>query len=167
MTLLIRPSALFDLELHVSHRVSMFADMDYGDDEGRTRMADAFRDRLRTWLTTGEVRGVVTEAEGRIVAGALLQLKEALPNPLTPQAVRGYLFNVYTEPEFRGQGLARRMTEALLEIARAQGIGMVELHASKDAEALYRSMGFEPTAEFRLILDSAIQKPGQWQARRT
>ena len=167
MTLLIRPSVLSDLEFHVTHRASMFADMDYGDDAGRQRMAAAFRDRLRTWLTTGEVRGVVAEGEGRIVAGALLQLKEALPNPLSPQAVRGYLFNVYTEPEFRGRGLARRLTEALLEIAQAQGVGMVDLHASKDAEALYRSMGFEPTPEFRLILDATIQKPGQWQARRS
>ena len=144
----------------------MFRDMDYGDDAGRARMAEAFRERLRTWLTTGEVRGVVVEVEGRLVAGALMQLKEALPSPLTPQAVRGYLFNVYTEPEFRGRGLARRMTEALLDLARAQGVGMVDLHASRDAEALYRSMGFEPTPEFRLILDSNIQKPGQWQERR-
>lgn len=163
---LLRPSSLADLELHVTHRVAMFADMDYGDDAGRAAMAAAFRDRLRTWLSTGEVRGVVAEAEGRVVAGALLQLKEALPNPLSPQAVRGYLFNVYTEPPSRGRGLARRMTEALLDVAQAQGIGMVDLHASRDAEALYRSMGFEPTPEFRLILDPTIRKPGQWQERR-
>lgn len=166
MDILLRPSSLADLDLHVRHRVVMFQDMDYGDEDGRERMAGAFRDRLRTWLTTGEVRGVVVEASDRIVAGALLQLKEALPNPLSVQAVRGYLFNVYTEPSQRGRGLARRMTQALLEVAQAQGVGMVDLHASKDAEALYRSMGFEPTPEFRLILDSTIQKPGQWQARR-
>ena len=167
METLVRPSSLSDLNLHVAHRVAMFRDMEYGDDAGRARMAESFRDRLRTWLTTGEVRGVVVELEGRPVAGALMQFKEALPNPLSPQAVRGYLFNVYTEPAFRGRGLARRLTQALLEVAQAQGIGMVDLHASKDAEALYRSMGFEPTPEFRLILDATIQKPGQWQARRT
>lgn len=161
-----RPSTLTDLELHVAHRVAMFRDMDYGDDLGRERMAATFRDRLRTWLTTGEVRGVVAEVVGQPVAGALLQLKEALPNPLAPQAVRGYLFNVYTESSHRGQGLARRMTEALLAVAQAQGVGMVDLHASRDAEALYRSMGFEPTPEFRLVLDATIQKPGQWIERR-
>lgn len=166
MDVTLRPTTPDDLDLHVRHRVAMFTDMDYGDAAGRARMAGAFRDRLRTWLATGEVRGVVAEAEGRAVAGALLQLKEALPNPLSPQAVRGYLFNVYTEPGHRGRGLARRMTEALLDVARAQGLGMVDLHASRDAEALYRSMGFEPTPEFRLILDAAIQRPGQWQERR-
>lgn len=162
----LRASTLADLDLHVRHRVAMFKDMDYGTDEGRDAMAAAFRDRLRTWLSTGEVRGVVAEAGSQAVAGALLQLKESLPNPLSPQAVRGYLFNVYTDPAFRGQGLARKLTLALLDVAKAQGIGMVELHASKHAEALYRSMGFEPTPEFRLILDEGIQKPGQWKERR-
>ena len=162
----LHPSTLADLELHVGHRVAMFKDMDYGDDLGRSRMAATFQDRLRTWLSTGEVRGVVAESEGQPIAGALLQLKEALPSPLSPSAVRGYLFNVYTDPAFRGRGLARRMTLSLLDVARAQGVGIVDLHASKDAETLYRSMGFEPTPEFRLILDEGIQKPGQWKVRR-
>ena len=104
---------------------------------------------------------------GGIIAGAaLIQFKEALPIPLTVQAVRGYLFNVYTEPEFRGRGLARRMTETLLLEARNRGVGIVELHASKDAEKLYRAMGFEPTPEFRLILDPELPVPGQWKERR-
>ncbi len=162
----LRPTTPADLDLHTAHRVAMFRDMDYGDEAGRARMADVFRERLRTWLATGEVAGVVASA-GEVVAGAaLLQFKEALPSPLTPQAVRGYLFNVYTDPAFRGRGLARRMTEALLDVARGRGIGMVELHASKDAERLYRGMGFEPTPEFRLILDPELPVPGQWKGRR-
>jgi ribosomal protein S18 acetylase RimI-like enzyme len=166
MDFTLRPSTLGDLDLHVLHRVAMFKDMDYGDAAGREAMAITFRDRLRTWLSTGEVRGVVAESNGQVVAGALLQFKEALPNPLSPQSVRGYLFNVYTDPACRSRGLARQMTLALLEVAKDQGLGMVELHASKHAEALYRSMGFEPTPEFRLILDEGIQKPGQWKERR-
>jgi GNAT superfamily N-acetyltransferase len=166
MEFTLRPSTLSDLETHVQHRLVMFADMEYGDEAGRERMAAAFRDRLRTWLSTGEVRGVLAESEGTVVAGALIQFKEALPNPLSPQAVRGYLFNVYTDPAFRSRGLARRMTIALLDVAKAQGVGMVELHASKNAETMYRSMGFEPTPEFRLILDEEIQQPAQWKGRR-
>lgn len=166
MDFTLRPTTLADLDLHAAHRVAMFRDMDYGDEAGRTRMAGTFRDRLRTWLATGEVAGVVASSGESVAGAALIQFREALPSPLTPQAVRAYLFNVYTEPEFRGRGLARRMTEALLDVARSRGIGMVELHASKDAEKLYRSMGFEPTPEFRLILDPELPVPGQWKGRR-
>jgi len=162
----IRPSTLDDLETHVAHRTAMFRDMAYGDEAGLARMEPEFRALLRSWLTTGQVRGWVAEAGGRNLGGALLELKEALPSPLTPLAVRGYLFNVFVAPEARGQGLARKLTEAALDAARSLGLEMVELHASKDAEALYRGMGFEPTPEFRLILSKDFKKPGQWTDRR-
>ncbi|HXC16960.1 MAG TPA: GNAT family N-acetyltransferase [Holophagaceae bacterium] len=162
----IRPATPADLETFVAHRAAMFRDMAYGDEAGLARMAPEFRALLRSWLTTGQARGWVAESSGRIVGGALLELKEALPSPLTPQRVRGYLFNVYVAKEARGQGLARRLTEAALEAAKRAGLEMVELHASKDAEALYRGMGFEPTPEFRLILSEDFKKPGQWTDRR-
>ena len=166
MAALIRPSTLADLDLHVGHRSAMFRDMAYGDEAGLARMEPEFRGLLHSWLTTGQVRGWVAEEGGRILGGAMLELKEALPSPLTPQRVRGYLFNVYVAPEARGQGLARRLTEAALDGARSLGLEMVELHASKDAEKLYRDMGFEPTPEFRLILSKDFKKPGQWMERR-
>ena len=162
----IRPAHLQDLETFVAHRAAMFRDMAYGDEAGLARMAPEFRALIHAWLTTGQVRGWVAEVAGRAVGGALLELREALPSPLTPQRVRGYLFNVYVAPEARGQGLARRLTEAALDAARGLGLEMVELHASKDAEALYRGMGFEPTPEFRLILSEDFKKPGQWTDRR-
>ena len=162
----IRPSTLDDLETHVAHRAAMFRDMAYGDEAGLARMAPEFRALLRTWLTTGQARGWVAEGGGRVLGGALLELREALPSPLTAQRVRGYLFNVYVAPEARGQGLARKLTEAALDAARSLGLEMVELHASKDAEALYRAMGFEPTPEFRIILSKDFRKPDQWTERR-
>lgn len=162
----LRPASLQDLETFVRHRVAMFQDMDYGDEAGRERMAPVFREQLRTWLTTGQVRGWIAEDGGAIVGGALLQLKEALPTPLSLQRVRGYLYNVYVVPEARGNGLARRLTETALAHAREIGVEMVELHASKDAEQLYRGMGFEPSPEFRLILSEAVTPPSQWKDRR-
>jgi GNAT superfamily N-acetyltransferase len=59
--------------------------------------------------------------------------------------------NVYTHAEFRRQGLARRLTETAVEWCSANGIGTVILHASDDGRALYRTLGFEPTNEMRLV----------------
>lgn len=166
MDALIRPATPADVETFVAHRCAMFRDMAYGDEAGLARMAPEFRGLVRSWLTTGQARGWVAETGGLPVGGALLELREALPSPLTAQRVRGYLFNVYVAPDARGRGLARRLTEAALGTARDLGLEMVELHASKDAESLYRGMGFEPTPEFRLILRPDFPKPHQWTDRR-
>lgn len=162
----IRPAVLADLDTHVDHRVAMFRDMGMGDEGGRERMAAAFRERLRTWLLQGEARGWIAEAEGRAVAGALVFLKESLPVPHLESCVRAYLANVFVDPAWRGRGLARRLTEAALDFCRSQGIPVMELHASLQAEPLYRALGFVPTSEFRMVLDSAVDVPQQWKDRR-
>ncbi|MBP1772398.1 MAG: acetyltransferase, family [Holophagaceae bacterium] len=162
----LRPSTLADLETHVVHRMAMFRDMEMGTEEGLKRMAEAFRNQLRGWLVTGQCRGLVLEDEGRVVASVLLLLKETVPTPVSPLAVRGYLFNVYTDPSHRRRGLAARLTDAALDLARDLGIEIMELHASLEAEGLYQRMGFVPTSEMRLVMSSGIKTPKQWKHRR-
>jgi len=166
MSLTLRPSTPADLETHVAHRVAMFRDMEMGSEEGLKRMAEAFRHQLRVWLVTGQCRGLIMEDQGVIVASALLQLKDTLPTPVTPLSVRGYLFNLYTEPSHRRRGLAARITDAMLDLAREIGIEIMELHASLEAEGLYQRMGFVPTSEMRLVMGAGIRTPKQWKHRR-
>lgn len=162
----LRPSKPADLETHVAHRVAMFRDMEMGSEEGLKRMAEAFRHQLRGWLVTGQCRGLVLEEQGRIVASVLMLMKDTLPTPVTPLSVRGYLFNVYTEPSHRRRGLAARLTDAALDLARDLGIEIVELHASLEAEGMYQRMGFVPTSEMRLVMGAGIKTPKQWKHRR-
>jgi ribosomal protein S18 acetylase RimI-like enzyme len=162
----LRPSTLADLETHVAHRIAMFRDMEMGTEEGLKRMADAFRQQLRGWLVTGQCRGLVVEENGRAVASVLMLLKDTLPTPVTPLSVRGYLFNIYTEPSQRRRGLAARLTDAALKLARDLGVEIMELHASLEAEGLYQRMGFVPTSEMRLVMSAGIKTPKQWKHRR-
>ena len=162
----LRTSTLADLEVHVAHRIAMFRDMEMGTEEGLKRMAEAFRPLLRSWLVTGQCRGLVIEENGQVVASVLLLLKESIPSPVTPLSVRGYLFNVYTEATHRRRGLAARVTDAALELARDLGIEIMELYASLEAEGLYQRMGFVPTSEMRLVMGAGIKTPKQWKHRR-
>jgi GNAT superfamily N-acetyltransferase len=162
----LRPSGPADLDTHVAHRIAMFRDMEMGSEEGLKRMADAFRPLLRTWLVTGQCRGLLLEEGGKPVAGLLMLLRETIPTPVTPLSVRGYLFNVYTEPSHRRRGLAARLTDAALELARDLGIEIMELHASLEADGMYQRMGFVPTSEMRLVMGAGIKTPKQWKHRR-
>ncbi len=162
----LRTSSPADLETHVAHRVAMFRDMEMGSEEGLKRMADAFRHQLRSWFVTGQCRGLVLEDQGRVVASVLMLLKDTVPTPVTPLSVRGYLFNVYTEPSHRRRGLAARLTDGALELARELGVEIMELHASLEAEGMYQRMGFVPTSEMRLVMGAGIKTPKQWKHRR-
>ena len=60
--------------------------------------------------------------------------------------------NMYTEPEHRRQGLARRLMEAMIDWTRREGYAALFLHASEAGRPLYKELGFEPTNEMHLRL---------------
>jgi GNAT superfamily N-acetyltransferase len=58
--------------------------------------------------------------------------------------------NVYTEPAYRRQGLARELMKKVMEWCAREGVETVILHASEEGRPLYERLGFEATNEMRL-----------------
>ena len=83
------------------------------------------------------------EEDGGIVCCAWLLLVTKPPSPRFPHGQTGTLFNVYTVPEHRRRGLARRVMEHLLSAAYELNLDVVELNATEDGYELYRSLGFK------------------------
>ncbi|MFI8992589.1 GNAT family N-acetyltransferase [Streptomyces sp. NPDC053542] len=93
----------------------------------------------------GTVDADGTAADGaapRLAACAVGTVEQRLPAPQHPTGRFAFIFNVCTDPEYRGRGYARATTEALLAWLAEQGVSRVDLHATDEAEALYRSLGF-------------------------
>ena len=123
-----------------------------GESELRTRT----RAFLLDAMPRGEYVGWVAEADGRIVAGAGVQVRRVLPFPAhaghaaIAEGRQAIVINVYTEPAHRRRGLARQLMEAVIAWSRAERIESLVLHAAPDGKHLYESLGFVPTNEMRL-----------------
>ncbi|MHB1738744.1 MAG: GNAT family N-acetyltransferase [Actinomycetes bacterium] len=89
---------------------------------------------------------------GRLVASGAGTIARRLPGPGNPDAGVGYIQWVSTDPGWRRHGLARRITVSLLHWYEERGVPSIELHATRDGEKLYRSLGFEegPNPALRL-----------------
>jgi GNAT superfamily N-acetyltransferase len=61
------------------------------------------------------------------------------------------VYAVVTRPEARRMGLASILTLTALKAARELGRNLAVLHSTPMAESLYRSLGFETIAQFRLF----------------
>ena len=96
-------------------------------------------------MPAGRYRGWLAEtAEGRVIAGVGIAIYAWPGSPADPAPRRGWVINVYTEPEFRRRGIALRLMNTLVEWCRAEGFGSVALHASAYRPSALRADGLRP-----------------------
>jgi GNAT superfamily N-acetyltransferase len=128
----------------------MFADMGDGSEADLDAMVASARPFVEAALRDGSYRAWLIEVDGNVVAGGGVAIVPYQPTPLDAAPQRAYILNMYTEPAYRRQGMARRILEAIVLWCREQGLKAILLHASDAGRPLYKQMGFEPTNEMRL-----------------
>jgi GNAT superfamily N-acetyltransferase len=106
-----------------------------------------FTEVVSGWLASGTGAAFVVDGADGLVACGIGSIDQRLPGSSNPTGRYGYIANMVTEAEHRGQGLAGQVLRALLDWFAAQGIGIVDLHASADGERLYRAHGFAENAQ--------------------
>lgn len=91
-----------------------------------------------SWLAEAD-----TQKGGKqIVAAGTLALFERPPYPGNLAGMEGYLLNMYTRPQWRQQGIATALLDAITAFARSRQLGKVWLHASEQGRPLYERIGF-------------------------
>jgi len=138
------------------HRVEMFKDM---GDVPTVELASELLEKSTTALTAlladdSYVGWFAIDGDANVIGGAGVHIKPQLPRishdhlrietSAVPLAV-----NVYTEPRWRGKGVARSLMRAIMEWATAEGVDRIVLHASNAGRPLYESLGFHATNEMR------------------
>ena len=147
-----------DIPVLVTHRRKMFEDMaalrgERADRAGLDAMDAAYASLLCYEIPAGSTRVWVIEAGGQIMASGALKFIDWLPRPDGQRRGLVYVHSVYTEPDHRRQGLARRILNAMIDYCRDNGWLRVSLHASEMGRGLYEDLGFKPTNEMRLVLE--------------
>lgn len=137
-----RPARPEDLEeLVYAARASLW-------EEDRPDPADGDPVGFRRWVESRISRARIVSEEGRMVFVAYADVRRP----------EGWLIQgVYTWPEARRRGFARRGMDSIVREAFASGASHVQLavvEGNERASALYRELGFEVFAELRTILFS-------------
>lgn len=69
---------------------------------------------------------------------------QTLPSYKNPSGMRAYIMNIYTAPRCRGQGVASRMVDLLVEEAHLRNIKNITLVATDAGRPVYERYGFVP-----------------------
>ena len=149
----IRPATIADIPHIVLQRAGMFREM--GIPAAFEDMTAATELWLRHAIPSKIYLGWMAESNpGDVVVGGGLIVMPWPPGPITMDPRCGFIFNVYTQPAHRKQGLAKRLMDAMHDHCRAEGVERVVLNASVFGKPLYDAMGYveaeEPMMRLRL-----------------
>lgn len=147
----IRRASAKDIPILVRHRRAMFEAM--GQGEGLDEMSERFAEWAEGAMEGDIFFAWLAETENREpVSGGAVTLLPWPPTADDPTPIRACVYNVWTEPEHRKRGLARKIMEAIHEWCGERGIRTMSLHASDQGRPLYASLGYQPTNEMRMKL---------------
>ncbi|MGP3988211.1 GNAT family N-acetyltransferase [Streptomyces sp. 3N207] len=162
----IRKATPDDAEEIVRLRRLMFAAMSGRDEPGPWEKEAVRVARRQLAQQNSPLLAFVVDGAGasaHLAACAVGRIEERLPAPVSPRGLFGFVFNICTDERYRGRGYARATTAALLEEFARSGVTRVDLHATPEAEAMYRSMGFAehsiPLSLDVSTLDAATRQP--------
>ena len=91
---------------------------------------------------------IACDTEGSIVATGGISIAEKPPYFGCPSGRIALLSSMYTLPALRRKGIATELLRRLADEARERGCGVIQVTASDDGVALYRSFGFSHNANF-------------------
>jgi len=144
----IRTADTTDAALISAHRRAMFAEIHTLDESVMTALERRSVSWTERMIREGKYYGWIATEAGRSVASAGLLILDWPPHPFDPEGeLRGYLLNVFVEPEYRKRGLAHELVERCMAEARRRGIRVVTLHSSQAGRSIYERVGFNPTNE--------------------
>jgi GNAT superfamily N-acetyltransferase len=149
----IRRARLIDLEDLVRHRRAMWAEIGIMDKRALDRADPEYRSWTRKGFRNGTLLGWIVEDEKKNLAGSgCLWLRPSQPSPGRRITSQPYLLSMYTEPHFRGKGVASRIVDEAKHWSKRKGFPELTLHASTMGRRVYRGRGFKRSWEMRARL---------------
>ena len=86
--------------------------------------------------------GIIGEYNENIVSVVYLIINDFPANPNVINGKAGTLLNVYTFPEYRKKGIAKKLIEEIIKEAKIMGVNRIDLKATEDGYNLYKKLGF-------------------------
>ena len=145
MNIIYRKLTEKDLETFISMRINQLRE------EGATDEMDlspALMDYYLRHLANGTFVSWLALDGDKIIGTSGMSFVEKPPYFGCPTGRIGLLSSMYTNPDYRRQGIARELLRRVVEEARAYGCGTVQITASDMGVLLYSDFGFVKNKNF-------------------
>lgn len=130
-----------DLEVLVRTRIQVLRAANQLDDAADMTMVEE-QSRLY-YRQAGEDHAALLVYDGdRVIGTGGVNFYRVMPTCCNPDGRKAYIMNMYTAPEYRRRGIARKTLDMLVEECRHRGVRFITLEATAAGRPLYESYGF-------------------------
>lgn len=87
----------------------------------------------------------------KVIGTGGVSFYRVMPTCCNPTGRKAYIMNMYTAPEYRRRGIARKTLDMLVQECRRRGVGFITLEATEAGRPLYESYGFVPMRDEMIL----------------
>lgn len=134
-----------DLDVFIKMRINQLCEEGAKED---IDLEPALRDYYLRHLSDGTFVSWLALDDDRIIGTSGMSIVEKPPYFGCPSGKIGLLSSMFTDPSYRRKGIAKTLLSKVIDEAKAQGCGTVQITASNMGVLLYSDYGFEKNENF-------------------
>lgn len=135
-----------DLDVLVKYRMLFLTELQNPSDENKKQLLEeSLINYFRMTLQNDTFIAWAAEYENNPVSFGGMVIQEIPGHFNFISGKQGYILNMYTLPEYRGNGISTLLLKELIKEAKAAGLTKVYLHATSDGINIYKNAGFAPS----------------------
>ena len=134
-----------DLDVFIKMRINQLCEEGAKED---IDLEPALRDYYLRHLSDGTFVSWLALDNDRIIGTSGMSIVEKPPYFGCPSGKIGLLSSMFTDPSYRRKGIAKTLLSKVIDEAKAQGCGTVQITASDMGVLLYSDFGFEKNENF-------------------
>src|SRR5450759_2221901 len=125
--ILIRAASLADIPEILRQRRRMYEDTHHTDSVVLDAVVSLSSAYLKTAIADGSFRAWLAADRDRIIAGGAVIISPLPAHPYDLECRRATILNVYTDPEYRRRGIARKLMQTIIAWCQREGFARVTL----------------------------------------
>lgn len=134
-----------DLEILMHIRLEMLRKVNELPDD--FNFSDELIANSKRYFLEGNQTTSIALKNDKVIACASISYIEIMPTFSHPTGNRAHLMNVYTNADYRRQGISRKLVSMLIDEAKEKGVTEISLDATDSGRPLYEALGFHASDE--------------------
>ena len=145
MNITFRKITVNDLEVFIKMRINQLREEGAKED---INLEAALKDYYLRHLSDGTFISWLALDNDRIIGTSGMSIVDKPPYFGCPSGKIGLLSSMFTDPNYRRKGIAKTLLSKVIDEAKTQGCGTVQITASDMGVLLYSDYGFEKNENF-------------------